>query len=352
MRHLVYALAARADTRIRLWAPPGQVPDNVELVTRADDRRWLGELLAQGGVAHALRTRGLNGVLAAVGLLLRLRRCFRDQSARTDLFHINWLQNALPLPRSRKPLLVTALGTDMQLLKLPLMKPLLRRVFRARPTTICPNAEWMVTPLERAFGSVATIRYLPFGIDPSWFGVTRGTRIGPARWLVVSRLTRAKLGALFEQGRPHFSGPHRQLHLVGPMQEQIDVPDWVHYHGAASAQELLTQWFPAVAGLITLSEHAEGRPQVMLEAMAAGLPIIASNISAHADLLVHGHTGWLCDSPQDLALGIQTLERAGDNERIGAAARDWVRAHVGTWADCAERYQGVYRALLLESNSR
>src|SRR3546814_20018551 len=61
----------------------------------------------------------------------------------------------------------------------------------------------------------------------------------------------------------------RSLHLYGPMEEEVELPGWVHYHGPASPRLLADEVFPAARGLITLSQHAEGRPQVLLEAMAA-----------------------------------------------------------------------------------
>ncbi len=92
------------------------------------------------------------------------------------------------------------------------------------------------------------------------------------------------------------------------MQEQIEIPAWVHYHGPATPEMLCREWFPRTQGLISLSQHSEGRPQVMLEAMAAGLPIIASSLPAHEDLLRHKDTGWICRESEDLSDALLTLE--------------------------------------------
>jgi len=50
------------------------------------------------------------------------------------------------------------------------------------------------------------------------------------------------------------------------------------YHGPVSPDNLWGKWFPLCSGLITLSHHDEGKPQVMIEAMVAGLPVIASDM--------------------------------------------------------------------------
>lgn len=345
MRHKVDALARREDIDLRVWAPRGDTQGRVHFDLAGAEQAWLAALMATGGIAHMYRQAGLRGLLAVLQLMRFLRRVYRRNDD-ADLYHVNWLQNILPMPANAKPLLVTVLGTDMQLLRLPGMRALLRRVFRNHPTVICPNADWMVAPLQDAFGDLAEVEFLPFGIDPGWFGVARDPLRAPARWMAVTRLTRGKLGPLFPWCAPLFADGDRELHLFGPMQESVDLPAWVHYHGAASPDTLRDHWFPTATGLITLSQHAEGRPQVMLEAMASGLPILASALPAHASFLRHGDTGWLCDAPDTLAGGLAALEDAVTNARIGAAARAWAAREVGTWDDCAERYLRAYHRLL------
>lgn len=267
------------------------------------------------------------------------------READATLFHVNWLQCALPAPANAKPMLITVLGNDMKLLRLPGVRFMLRRTMRTRRVAICPNAEWMIEPLQEAFGDVASIAPVSFGIDPVWFGIRRQLSGGRPIWVAVTRLTRDKLGPLFEWSQPLFQGKARQLHLFGPMQEQVDVPDWVVYHGATSPEQLAEQWFPLATGLITLSRHAEGRPQVMLEAMAAGLPIIASELAAHASIVQPDVTGRLCGSPGAYTEAVESLESMPANRRLGDAARSWAREEFGTWDDCAARYVRLYRKL-------
>jgi glycosyltransferase involved in cell wall biosynthesis len=231
------------------------------------------------------------------------------------------------------------------------MRQLLRRAMRQRKVALCPNAEWMQAPLLSAFGDVVEVIPVSFGIDPRWYAIVQNAGTPPRRrWLAVTRLTSDKLGPLFDWSNDFFRDDQRELHLFGPMQEGISIPEWVHYHGVATADQLAREWFPGAAGLITLSRHAEGRPQVMLEAMAAGLPIIASQMPAHASFVEDGVTGILCDSPETYGAALQQLEDAETRGRLGEAARAWAAREVGTWDDCAQRYASIYRKLL--GNSR
>jgi len=349
IRNLAFALAARPDLALQLWSPPGDTPPGSSWAHVADDSRWLATLMAEGGIAHQLRTRPLRGAITALGLLRRLRRAYRGKPL-PDTRHVNWLQNALALPADGVPLVATVLGTDLQLLRIPGMAMALRRVFRNRPTTLCPNADWMVPILERRFGSVARIRYVPFGVDQAWFDIRREEVAAPYDWICVSRLTTGKIGPLFEWGSRYFRGSNRSLHLFGPMQESMDIPEWVRYHGSATPAFLAKEWFPRAAGLITLSRHAEGRPQVMLEAMASGLPILASRLPAHEDFIEHGRTGWLCASPQELESGLEAVE-SPRGKALGSAAKAWVSDEVGTWSDCAARFHAIHLETMAQSRS-
>ncbi|ROZ79136.1 glycosyltransferase family 4 protein [Ramlibacter sp. WS9] len=342
--NLVTALAARDDMTLSLWAPPGQIPAAVASASTSADAEWLARLAQRGGIAHLMRVHRVQAIGTILGLVLRLGRAYRKQ--RADVAHVNWLQNALPLWGSTTPALITVLGTDFALLRLPGMKMLLRAVLRQRRAILAPNAEWMRPALEQAFGDLAEIRPIAFGVDDSWFEMVRPIPTDSTRhWLAITRLTKNKIGHLFDWGDGLF-GPQRQLHLFGPMQEQIDLPSWVQYHGPTHPAELQERWFPMACGLITLSRHDEGRPQVMLEAMAAGLPVLASDLPAHRDVLQHGKTGWLAAGPGQLSQGLEWLEDPVNNRAAGQAARRWVMDSVGTWASCAGRYAAAYASLL------
>ena len=340
---MVQALAA--ENSLHLWAPLGELPSNVHYCVSAQDSAWLTKLTNAGGIAHLLRHRRITGVISALGLLRRLYFAYRQRPL-VDVAHVNWLQNALPLWGTKIPALITILGSDFALLKLPGMVTTLRKMMNQRRCILAPNAAWMAPVLRQHFGDIAEVRAIPFGVEKKWFALQRTkTSQTVQKWLVITRLTKNKLGDLLEWGRDCF-GHGRELHLFGPMQEELVLPDWLHYHGPTNPDELQQKWFPHASGLITLSRHDEGRPQIILEAMASGLPVIASDLPAHKDLIRHLETGWIATSRVDLRAALDFLSDVDNNSRMGLAAKTWVSSEVGTWDDCAARYKKAYADLM------
>lgn len=102
------------------------------------------------------------------------------------------------------------------------------------------------------------------------------------------------------------------------------------------------------ADVFVLPSAREGLPIVLLEAMACGLPCIASHLPGSTDVMIDsGSNGYLVPSGDvdGLAAALRAvLQRAADAERLGAAARATIEsrftiAHVaGQWFDA---YQEV-----------
>ena len=90
-------------------------------------------------------------------------------------------------------------------------------------------------------------------------------------------------------------------------------------------------------------------PLKPVEAMASGLCVVTSEVSALAEIVKHEVTGALTmpQDPVSLADCLEWLYHAADvREKLGAAARDWV-ARDRTWSRNAGRYRQAYRRLNL-----
>lgn len=107
----------------------------------------------------------------------------------------------------------------------------------------------------------------------------------------------------------------------------------------------LRRWF-ALADLLLLPSHAEGRPTVIYEAMASRTAVVASDVGGVSEQVVDGETGVLLP-PGD----VDALERAlgsltADRDRLRyMGERGYERLHDRnwTWADHARRVRTLHR---------
>ncbi len=351
IREMLAALARSAENDLRFWGPPGPLPGQVDYAASDADRRYLQQLADQGGIAHLLRSNPVSGISRGVGLIRRLRRVIRQGRDATDIFHLNWLQSALAMPGRGNRAVVTVLGTDYRLLDIPGVSPLLRRVFARNRVVLAPNADWMEDRLRDVFGNrVHCVKCVPFGIGDRFYQVAHDPAVPARQWVTVLRVTRAKVGPLFDWAKD-LAGEEDEFHLFGPMQDEIEIPPWIQYHGPVEPDALIRHWYPRSTAMVTLSQHDEGRPQVLLEAMAAGLPVIASRIPAHADLLGPTGGGLLVDSADDFRSAVRTVAEPTTRDSLGDAAREAIKSTYGTWDDCAKRYHALYRSLLKEDTT-
>ncbi|WP_417205750.1 glycosyltransferase family 4 protein [Antarctobacter sp.] len=96
------------------------------------------------------------------------------------------------------------------------------------------------------------------------------------------------------------------------------------YRSQSEVAEILSK-----ADLFVLPSFAEGLPVVLMEAMAAGVPVITTRIAGVPELVTHGHNGLLVPPGNATALraAIETLVSDPDlRSKMGAAGRETVKA--------------------------
>jgi glycosyltransferase involved in cell wall biosynthesis len=107
--------------------------------------------------------------------------------------------------------------------------------------------------------------------------------------------------------------------------------------------------FYSVADLFVLPSKTEGMSNSLLEAMAVGLPVVASNVGGNKDVIKDQQSGFLVDWEDTTLCAGMLLTLLSDTElrqRIGNAARREVSAFA--MGDVAERYHDLYQAVLQE----
>jgi len=105
--------------------------------------------------------------------------------------------------------------------------------------------------------------------------------------------------------------------------------------------ESLSLWYCA-ADVFCLATRREGCPNVLLEALACGTPVVVTDVGAVSELVMHGENGFLVGLERMSTLGEivrASLHRNWDRETISA------RMKTRGWVTCAEQVFEVYRAV-------
>jgi glycosyltransferase involved in cell wall biosynthesis len=124
---------------------------------------------------------------------------------------------------------------------------------------------------------------------------------------------------------------------------ELDLADRVHFAGYQPRPERFLRSMDAFA----LSSASEGMPLVVLEAWAAGVPVVATRVGGLPELVDDGRTGLLVDFGDEDALASalgDLLVEPGLARRLREAGRD----HVETFSlgRMADAYQEHYVELL------
>jgi len=99
---------------------------------------------------------------------------------------------------------------------------------------------------------------------------------------------------------------------------------------------------------LLLTSRSEGLPVALIEAGAAGLPVVATRVGGVPEIVAEERTGLLGDTPDELAFALSKLIEAPDQARaMGSRARLRVASRHGAVA-LAERLERLYTAVVQE----
>ena len=140
-------------------------------------------------------------------------------------------------------------------------------------------------------------------------------------------------------------GPRRGA--LEAMVRNLGQRDRVAFTGAIppdAVPELLSR-----CSALVLASRSEGRPNVVLEAMAAGVPVVASDIDGVREMIVHGERGLLFPVGDERQLAAHLRRLMGEPDlarRLAANARQWVDDQGLTWENAARRYAELYHDVI------
>ena len=289
--------------------------------------------------------------LSLAPFVARLRRGFPFEVIDAHFAYPDGLAATLLARLFRRPIVVTLRGSIVRLSGYRLHRPQLRWVLRHadRVTAVSESLSQVAADLGRPRERV---RVIPNGVDTTSFlpmsrpearqmlGLPErgpilltvaGIYEGKGQHRVIEALPallRRHPGLLYiTVGTARPGEPYRRR--LEETAARLGVGQHVRHAGSHPHGEL-ARWFSA-ADLSVLATRSEGWPNVLLESLACGTPVVATRVGGTSEIVRHGVDGLLVRPGDDEALVraiLEALDRPWDRDALAARARtfDWTDA--------------------------
>jgi glycosyltransferase involved in cell wall biosynthesis len=339
---------AEWDPRVYCLGPPGALVDR----------------LAEAGIGvECLGARSARNVGVIIRLARRLR-AFRPALLQTFLFHAN-LAGRIAGRLARVPVVVCGIRVAERERRWHLL--LDRWTQRLVTHNVCVSRAVADFSIARGRLHPDKLSVIPNGVDCerfaqaipadlAEFGIPRGTRT----ILSVGRLHPQKGHDLLISAVAPLLAERPNLHVLivgeGPSRERLQSQivelgcrEQVHLAGWRSDIPEIMK----ACTIFTLPSRWEGMPNVVLEAMAASLPVVATDVEGVHELIRNGVNGIVVrgDSAADFRSGLQALlDDPAMQNRFRSEAQTHVAKAFATHNMLA-RYHALYRELLVGGHS-
>lgn len=199
------------------------------------------------------------------------------------------------------------------------------------------------------------LHLIPNAVDTEKFRPPHGQRDGPTTVTFVGRLEQWKGAHSFIEiaRRVHQQVPEAVFQLAGegPLKERLvaesrDLNGNIRFLGEISHDriaELLRE-----TSVLVLPSFIEGLPTVCLEALACGIPVVASDTGGTSEVIREGQTGYLCPSSDLDAFADRVVRLLRDPElraRLGRNGRALVECQY-SWTRVVEMTERLYERLV------
>lgn len=207
------------------------------------------------------------------------------------------------------------------------------------PSTIAANSQSAIRTVIQQGVYAQRLHFLPNVVDCERFKPQATLGNGHIRILAVGRLVEQKRMDRFLDVLKHVKtraglaihgiiagdGPQRGW-LEDQASEMGLLPETIEFRGKVADTTSLYQ----SADILVLTSDWEGTPNVVLEAMASGLPVVANAVGGVPEIVKRGETGYLINPGDDDAMMSAVLGLANDpglRRTMGQRAREYVLEH-------------------------
>ena len=336
------------------------------LPVRYAPKAWQRLAHEPGGLPVALR--GAPWLRLFIPLLVAALALRTLREARTHhLIHANWAFNGclagIAGLLTNRPVLTSLRGEDVsRARKTWFAKQVLRLAIVLSRTIVAVStdmASWLKNEFPAATRKITVVEN---GVDAAFLAVFNARRnrvLHPPVLVCAGSLIPRKGHRVLLRALARCTGLAWRLQLAGEGPEhaelarlaiELGLADRIEFSGELPPEAMPA--FLANADLFILPSFSEGRSNALLEAMASGLPAVASAIDGVTELIEDDRTGRLFPPGDDEALAailLALLQDAPALSRLGAAAHAEIYRRQLTWTSAAEKYAVLYRQILERS---
>ncbi|HVR72448.1 MAG TPA: glycosyltransferase family 4 protein [Vicinamibacteria bacterium] len=324
------------------------------------------------GYAQSLRADiGVRGVAWLVAPLaaLALRRAVaaRLRERRYDAVHVHWVvpnaalvSDILAAHRARA--VVSLHGSDVFVAERLLPARLLARRALARAGVVTACSADLRRRAVRLGAPPARTRVVPYGVDARLFspaapraGIRERLGVPADAFLVLGlgRLVEKKGFSHLIDAVARLPGVHLAIAGEGDLRAELVARAQAagvaaHFPGAlereAMAAALAAADVVAVPSVVDRAGNVDGLPNALLEALAAGKPVVASRVAGIPDVVEDGRNGLLVPEKDPVALAdaLLRVQREPHTRRaLGDEARRRAERDL-TWEAAARRFEECY----------
>jgi glycosyltransferase involved in cell wall biosynthesis len=327
-------------------------------------RTW--QILAHesGGIPVALRHRKILILLLPIFICAMFIACFRA-SKTCDLIHANWSVNGLIAGFvgviTNTPVITTLRGEDITKAGKSMLYDVALRLCIRLNKKLITVSEAIKNQLSNKFPKqMDKFVFLPNGVDNNFLKVSRSkSRIQVKNEDVLQILTIGSLiprkGVkdiikalkLIKESKTGF-----RLSIIGTGIEENNLKQLVVSSGMSGQVSFLGNISPqdiphhfSKADVFILASYSEGRPNVILESLAAGVPVIATQIDGVTELIKENITGLLF-LPGDSEQLAKQIGRLKNNRELGnelaKRGQDLILGSGLLWSKVGNRYAEIY----------
>ncbi len=321
-------------------------------------KKWEMLFCRGGGALPMMKKYPLLKLLLPFSLIAYMIAIFKH-SRDVDIILAEWtISGFVAIPAKvfhKKKLVVSLLGSDMMKAKSSSVYRLITKLTFKYADRITSVSRRMVDEAKEIGASIEKMLFLPYGTLDEFLSIPRKPPKKPYTLLYIGNLIPLKNVDVIIKALsllPEYyilkivgDGPYRKQ--LEELVKSLGIEGRVEFVGRVP-HNLISRYLAKSHALILVSS-SEGRPNVVLEALASGLPVIVSDIPGNRELVEDGKNGIIVplNSPEHLSKSIQSLfEEQEKWQEFSRKGREFVIREGLTWTDTARKHVKLFDELL------